>query len=84
MPKKPLAEPDDTKYHLEVARLDEQIEALQEEFKGLVANKAQMHATQREEQLGKMPIKAKLRELFDELKTYSDERKEKFTQMDAV
>ena len=37
MPKKPLVEPDDAKYHLEVARLDEQIEALQEEFKGLVS-----------------------------------------------
>lgn len=37
LPKKPLEEPDDAKYHLEVARLDEQIEAQQEEFKGLVA-----------------------------------------------
>ena len=37
LPKKPLEEPDDAKYHLDVARLDEQIEAQQEEFKGLVA-----------------------------------------------
>ena len=37
LPKKPLEEPDDAKYPLDVARLDEQIEAQQEEFKGLVA-----------------------------------------------
>ena len=39
MPKKPLEEPDDAKYHLEVARIDEQIEKLQEDFKELIAEK---------------------------------------------
>lgn len=43
-----------------------------------------MRADQREEQLGKKPIKAKLRELFDELKTYTDEKREKLDQVDAI
>lgn len=32
MPKQPLVEPDDANYHLEVSKLDEQIEALQGNF----------------------------------------------------
>jgi|FrelakmetLWP11LW_1041352.scaffolds.fasta_scaffold701027_1 cell division protein FtsB len=42
MPKKPLEEPDDAKYHLEVAGIDEQIEQLQEKFEEL---KAEQHET---------------------------------------
>ena len=37
MPKNKLQEPDDAKYHLEMAKQDEQIEKLQEEFKELIA-----------------------------------------------
>ena len=37
MPKKPLREPDDAQYHLEVAAIDEEIEKLQEDFKDKVA-----------------------------------------------
>lgn len=37
LPKQPLEEPDDAKYHLEVARIDEQIEKMQEEFKELIS-----------------------------------------------
>lgn len=37
MPKKPLQEPDDAQYHLEVAAIDEEIEKLQDEFKDRMA-----------------------------------------------
>jgi len=37
MPKKPLQEPDDSQYHLEVAAVNDEIEKLQDEFKDLVA-----------------------------------------------
>jgi len=48
MPKKLLEEPDDSKYHLDVAGIDEQIELHQEEFKALVAEQAQMRAEMRQ------------------------------------
>ena len=37
LPKKLLSEPDDTKYHTEVNKIDEEMERLQEEFKDLVS-----------------------------------------------
>ena len=37
MPKEILQEPDDSKYHLQSAAIDEQIEKLNEEFKELKA-----------------------------------------------
>ena len=39
MPKKPLEEPDDSKYHLQIAEIDEQIEQMNESFKEKKANK---------------------------------------------
>ena len=36
-PKKPLTEPDDAQYHLEVAAIDDQIGSLNEEAKDLMA-----------------------------------------------
>jgi chromosome segregation ATPase len=42
MPKKILTEPDDSQYHLDNAKLDEQFEKVKEEFKDLVA---EQHST---------------------------------------
>ncbi len=42
MPEKLLKEPDDAQYHLNIAKLDEQLEKIKEEFKELVA---EQHAT---------------------------------------
>ena len=39
MPKNPLKEPDDSKYHLEVSAIEDQIEKLNEEFKELKATR---------------------------------------------
>lgn len=84
MPKKLLEEPDDSKYHLEVARIDEQIEKLQEEFKELVAQQHEIRALMKTGQLGKNPIRDQLRELFSELKTYTDEKKVKLAQIERI
>lgn len=36
-PRKPLEEPDDAAYHLQIGSIDEDLDKLQEEFKDLVA-----------------------------------------------
>ena len=71
MPKKPLREPDDAQYHLEVANIDEEIEKLQEDFKDKVAEQHEARTSMREGQQGRDPIQSQLRELFDELNQYN-------------
>ena len=43
-----------------------------------------MRAQQRQDQLGKNPIRERLRELFSELKTYTDEKKDKLGEIEAI
>ena len=43
-----------------------------------------MRASLRQDQLGKNPIRDRLRELFSELKTYTDEKKEKLGEVEAI
>ena len=56
MPKKPLREPDDAHYHLQVAAIDEEIEKLQEEFKDKVAEQHEARNAMKEGQQGRNPI----------------------------
>ena len=50
MPKKPLREPDEAQYHLEVAGIDEEIDKLQEDFKDKVAEQHEAWTSMREGQ----------------------------------
>ena len=43
-----------------------------------------MRTQQRQDQLGKNPIRERLRELFSELKTYTDEKKDKLGEIEAI
>ena len=71
MPKKPLREPDDANYHLQVAAIDEEIEKLTEEFKDKVAEQHEARTAMKEGQQGRSPIQSQLRELFGELNQYN-------------
>jgi len=84
MPKKPIQEPDDASHHLEIAGIDEQIEALQEEFKDKVAEQHEARTNMKEGQQGRNPIRDELNELFGELNKYSKEKKECFAQIEGV
>ena len=72
MPKKPLEEPDASKYHLEVAAIDEKIEQLNEEFKEKKAQRWEKRSQMVDGQQGRNPVQEKLNELFKELKVYTD------------
>ena len=72
MPKKPLEEPDGSKYHLEVAAIDEKIEQLNEEFKEKKAQRSEKRGQMIDGQHGRNPVREKLNELYNELKVYTD------------
>jgi len=57
MPKKPLEEPDDAAYHLEIASIDMKISELQDSFKDLVAEQHETRSLMKEGQLGRNPIR---------------------------
>ena len=71
MPKNPLKEPDDSKYHLEVSAIEDQIEKLNEEFKELKATRWSKKSEMIDGQQARNPVKEKLDELFKELKVYT-------------
>ena len=71
MPKKPLREPDDAQYHLQIAAIDEEIDKLTEEFKDKVAEQHEARTAMKEGQQGRNPIQSQLRELFGELNQYN-------------
>lgn len=76
MPTTILEEPDETKYLLEVEAVNEKISQLQDLIKEKNATLAVKFNDMSAGQKGRNPIKDKLRELFTELKTYQDEKKQ--------
>ena len=57
---------------------------LQDQFKDLVAQQHETRSLMKEGQLGRNPIKDKLRELFSELNQYQDEKKVKLGEIEGV
>lgn len=84
MPKKPLEEPDDAKYHLEVAGIDEQIEQLQEKFEELKAEQHETRSNMKDGQHGRNPIQIELKELFSELSQYTQVKKERLGEIEEL
>lgn len=83
MPKKVLEEPDDARYHLDVAQIDEEIEKLNEKFEELKSEQHETRSKMRDGQQGRNPIRDELRELFGELTVLNQEKKEKLAEVEA-
>lgn len=84
VPKTLREEPDDSKYHLEVARMDAQIEELDGELQDLKAELHEKRTSLMDSQQGRAPIRESLRDLFSELNHYSGEKKEKLAQIERI
>lgn len=72
MPKRPLEEPDDDKYHAKTIDLENQIEKLNEEIQEKKSQRKEKRDSMVDGQRGRNPIKEQLNELFNELRVYTD------------
>ena len=84
MPKKLLEEPDDGKYHLQVAAIDDQIDQLNDEFRDMKAQRWEKRSAMVDGQQARNPVKDQLTELFRELRVYTDQKKEIHAKMEAI